>query len=112
MNFTPESLTERTPGLRCEIRAGRRLIPILAGIVQTCARDLGQAVAIEPVPVGGAALPSVTLVLGVELALQQHHAWRLACRVACFCPEARVSVLITGIEEAVESDASARADAA
>jgi hypothetical protein len=38
----------------------------------------------------------LTLHLPAELAVSQHPVWCLACRLACFCPDARVSVLVRG----------------
>lgn len=83
----------------------------LAGIAQTCAGDLAQplqlelnagrstprrrpsrALSLSRAPVD----PVITLRLPAELAAGQHPVWCLACRLACFCPEARVSVLVLG----------------
>lgn len=88
------------PGLRCEIRASKRLAPILASIVQTCAGDLGLLIVVERALAGNAAIPAITLTLPVERMIEPDQTWCLACRVACFCPDARVSVLVTGVPEA------------
>lgn len=40
--------------------------------------------------------PVLTLHLPAELAATQPQVWCLACRLACFCPDARVSVLVLG----------------
>ncbi len=95
--------------MQCEICAPRRLTPILGNIVLTCARDLGQPIHIVAARGDKAAVPVITLVLPAELVIQPHQAWCLACRLACFCPDARVSVLVTGATEAVgrDSDVSA-----
>lgn len=91
MNAPPLS-----PPLRCEISAARRgEARNLADIATTCARDLGVALEVErhdraPGP------SAITLHLPVELAAEQHPVWCLACRLACFCPDARVSVLVEG----------------
>jgi len=82
--------------LRCEVRASKRLAPMLARIVQTCANDLGQPVDTSIEQAGNATVPLVTLILPAEVVVEPHQAWCLACRVACFCPDARVSVLVTG----------------
>jgi hypothetical protein len=67
----------------------------LAQIVATCATDVGIVVetrARAPRKHVGPAL--VTLHLPAEFAANQHPAWCLACRLACFCADARVSVLV------------------
>ncbi|MBE2215118.1 MAG: hypothetical protein IAE82_14685 [Opitutaceae bacterium] len=92
--------------IRCEIHASKRLAPILANIVQTCARDLGQPVAIVATARANATIPVITLVLPVEVVIEPHQAWCLACRVACFCPDARVSVLVTGATEPAAAEVS------
>jgi|SRR5688572_689830 len=73
----------------------------LADIAQACARDLAVPLLVQasiaraekflPHPA-----PVLTLHLPVELAASQHQVWCLACRLACFCPSARVSVLVLG----------------
>lgn len=86
------------PAITCEIRARRAVeSTALASIAQTCARDTGQplVVAIAP-PDLSLREPVVTLRLPAELAASQHQVWCLACRLACFCPDARVSVLVLG----------------
>lgn len=88
--------------IRCEIVApGSAHAAVLAEVAAACARDLGQ-------PLEVAALryrrttreretaPTLTLHLPAELASAQHQVWCLACRLACFCPSARVSVLVLG----------------
>lgn len=67
----------------------------LAHIAETCARETGVAIATRVLPTGGRQ-PTLTLRLPAELAASQHPVWCLACRLACFCPSARVSVLILG----------------
>lgn len=98
--------------LRCRIHASKRLAAILAQIVESCARDLGQSVLVEPGAGGNSAAPTITLVLPAEWVVEQHHAWCLACRLACFCPDARVSVLVTGAVAAGASAPGASATAA
>lgn len=67
----------------------------LAHIATTCARETGVAVVTRVLPAGGRE-QTLTLHLPAELAASQHPVWCLACRLACFCPGARVSVLILG----------------
>jgi hypothetical protein len=67
----------------------------IAKIVATCATDVGVAVqttAHAPRKHVGAA--NITLHLPAEFAADQHPAWCLACRLACFCPDTRVGVLV------------------
>jgi hypothetical protein len=67
----------------------------LAHIVTTCARETGLPVRANLLPAGGRD-QTITLHLPAELAATQHPVWCLACRLACFCPAARVSVFIPG----------------
>ena len=81
----------------CEVTAPRAIeAGALAEIAATCARELGQPLVIKTVvtaqPRGERLL---TLHLPVEYAASQHAVWCLACRLACFCPSARVSVFVS-----------------
>ncbi|WP_138223103.1 hypothetical protein [Nibricoccus aquaticus] len=82
----------------CEIHAPRSSqAAALAEIAAVCARDVGQALIARTLAIGADCVePSLTLHLPVELAEAQHRVWCLACRLACFCPSARVSVLVRG----------------
>ena len=82
--------------LLCEILAPRPQAEALAEIVAVCARDVCLPVKVRTRSYRGAAdeEPLVTLHLPVEAAASQHPVWCLACRLACFCPRARVSVLV------------------
>ncbi len=87
-----------SPVLVCEIHAPDAATGAdLAHIAETCARETGVEVVIRPLPPGGRN-QTLTLRLPVELAAMQHPVWCLACRLACFCPGARVSVLILGTD--------------
>lgn len=82
----------------------------LAEIATACARELGLSLAIKTAAVrakaGPHSTPSVlTLHLPVEQAASQHEVWCLACRLACFCPSARVSVLVLGQSHFQPTDA-------
>lgn len=84
----------------------------LADIAQACARDLGVPLVMQtsvartekthPHPA-----PGLTLHLPVEFAASQHQVWCLACRLACFCTTARVSVLVLGQAFSAESSPAA-----
>lgn len=89
----PESLP-----IICEIHAPRSSqAAALAEIATVCARDVGQPLISRTLAIGADCVePSLTLHLPVELAEAQHRVWCLACRLACFCPSARVSVLVRG----------------
>ena len=81
----------------CEISA-RSAEPLadLELIARLCARDIGQSLVVHAHATTLASEPAViTLHLPVEFAASQHPAWCLACRLACFCPQARVSVLVS-----------------
>lgn len=78
---------------RCEIHAPNSALPDLAAIVRFCAKELGYTLDLLTNEVR-AAEATITLHLSAEEAAAQHPVWCLACRLACFCPNARVSVLI------------------
>jgi len=82
----------------CEILAPRAVdATALGAIAEACARATGQPLIIKPVPVDAPVKePVFTLHLPAEVAASQHEVWCLACRLACFCPQARVSVLVMG----------------
>ncbi len=85
----------------CEISANHlRLASEFARIVRACAEDLGQKISVRIAKitkrVRRPAEPVLTMHLPAELAAAQHPVWCLACRLACFCPTARVSVLVHG----------------
>lgn len=83
----------------CEILAPRAAqAGALAEIATSVARDIGQPVTLKTLKLGPAAgaVPTLTLRLPVALAAAQHQVWCLACRLACCCPSARVSVLVLG----------------
>lgn len=85
-----------SPVLVCEIHAPDAATGAdLAHIAETCARETGVAIVTRVMPAGGRQ-QTLTLHLPAELAATQHPVWCLACRLACFCPGARVSVLILG----------------
>ena len=101
----------------CEILAPRAaLASALAEIAAACAKDVGQAIELKTLRIGPAAKePLLTLHLPAEVAASQHRVWCLACRLACFCPDARVSVLVRGenafAETAVRMDRRKRRSA-
>ncbi len=89
-------MRSRESDIVCEILApDAALAAALGCVVETCARDTAQPVVVRALPCGGPP-PVLTLRLPVELAAGQHQAWCLACRLACFCPDVRVGVLIEG----------------
>ena len=94
----------------CKVIATRpALTAELTRIVRACAKDLGQKISVRTATSSAAAHrsaePVLTLHLPAELAAAQHPVWCLACRLACFCPTARVSVLVHG-ETALRAEAT------
>lgn len=89
-----------TKSILCEIHAPRASeAGALAEIAANLARDVGQPLTVKTLALGGQAAtrePVLTLHLPVELAASQHQIWCLACQLACFCPFARISVLVQG----------------
>lgn len=98
---TPSSSSSST-ALLCEIHTSHASVAqSLQEIAAHCARDLGQTLtfkaALTPRPRrGNPVSSSLTLHLPVELAANQHPIWCLTCRLACFLPDTRVTVLIQG----------------
>lgn len=71
-------------------------VTAIAEVASTCARDVGQALRIARFPIRTQKESVITLHLPADKAASQHEVWCLACRLACFCPEARVCVLVQG----------------
>lgn len=96
--------------ITCEISAADRpMAGALAHIARTCAQDLRQPLRIlQRCGSAPAATPVVTLHLPAALAASQNQIWCLACRLACFCPDARVSVLVSAASEFARPRASRR----
>jgi len=99
MTHTP-ALAPKSPPVVCEIRSTHAAeAGILAEIAKTCARELAQPLLVKTVQAGQRVQdPLITLQLPVEMAATQHEIWCLACRLACFCPSARVSVFVSASE--------------
>ncbi len=107
------SNTAEASSITCEIHAPRSAqAAALAEIATVCARDVGQPLTVRTLAIGQALRePVLTLHLPVELAVAQHRVWCLACRLACFCPTARVSVLVSGASAFLETSAGRRRSA-
>jgi hypothetical protein len=90
--------------LICTVHAAQGAAKDLAEIVRFSAQEIQQPidVLVHETETGPHA---ITLHLLADDAATQHPAWCLACRLSCFCPTARVSVLVVGAEF---STASAR----
>jgi hypothetical protein len=83
-----------TPDIVCVIVAAHPKVAVqLAAITRVCAQDVGQPLVIKS-RVESANASTVTLHLPAAVAIAQHAIWCLACRLACFCPDVRVSVLV------------------
>ncbi len=91
--------------LVCEIHATGSTSGDLERIARFCSDEIGQSMDVLTRDISHGA-PSITLHLPAEQAATQHPVWCLACRLACFCPNARVSVLLRA--EAQFAAASAR----
>lgn len=82
--------------VRCEVLAvSQDAANALRSVVRDCAAELGHDVVISaraPEPFQGFA--TVTLQLSTEAALEAPWVWSLTCRLASFCGDARVSVLV------------------
>ncbi len=77
----------------CEIHATGSTVGDLERIARFCADEIGQSMDVLTREVGGGdAL--ITLHVSAEQAASQHPVWCLACRLACFCPNARVSIFV------------------
>ncbi len=80
--------------LVCDIHAAQAAP--LAEIARALALDVGQPLVVQTharaARISGESV--LTLRLPAALASTQHQVWCLACRLACFCPGTRVSVLI------------------
>jgi len=96
----PAPKKSKTPPVVCEIRSSHASeAGILSEIAKTCARELAQPLLVKTVSSSQRVQdPLITLQLPVEMAATQHEVWCLACRLACFCPSARVSVFVSASE--------------
>ena len=90
-------MIERFIAIRCEILApDDRALLDLGKIAKTCAIDLGINV---PLVIGSPQIKretesAILLKIPKEIAVLNDEIWRLASRIACFCPEIRVSTQI------------------
>jgi len=86
--------------LSCEIYApSKAKAEELSRILNRCAKETSQSVILRShrIPRNERrSTPTITLNLPVEAASTQHLAWCLTCRLTCFCPDVRVSVLVLG----------------
>lgn len=83
------------PAIVCEVLAkNNETAGAIAEIANVCARDVGQPLALQARVDHSAREETLTLHLPAALAAAQHPIWCLACRLACFCPDARVSILV------------------
>lgn len=102
MAFRPDPFPAPMPDpatrIVCEIRAPAASIAAdLGHIAAVCARDVDQPLRMRTLP-RAPGEPTLTLRLPAALAATQHEVWCLACRLACFCPGTRVSVLVLGAD--------------
>ncbi len=84
-----------TNTIQCEILASNEsLRTSLKCIAQTCAIDLGLEQPLNTIEKSTRNEPAVVLSIPAEFAILNDGIWSLARRLACFCPNARVSTCI------------------
>ena len=91
-------MVERFIAIRCEILApdDQKLVD-LGKIAKACAIDLGinvPLVLIGSPQISRETESAILLKIPKEIAVLNDEIWRLASRIACFCPEIRVSTQI------------------
>ena len=91
-------MVERFIAIRCEILApdDRALVDI-GKIAKTCAIDLGiniPLIMVDSHQISRETESAISLKVPQEIAVLNDGIWRLASRIACFCPEIRVSTQI------------------
>ncbi len=82
----------------CEIRADARVGADLAHIVEFCAQETGLTIEVA-IHEARTTEPVLTLHASVDQATSQNPILCLACRLACFCPQARVGMLVHAVEK-------------
>lgn len=91
-------MVEHFMAIRCEILApDDRVLVDLGKIAKTCAIDLGiniPLVLIDSHQISRENESAISLKIPKEIAILNDGIWRLASRIACFCPEIRVSTQI------------------
>ncbi|MEM9157508.1 MAG: hypothetical protein AAGB46_00560 [Verrucomicrobiota bacterium] len=89
---------ESNLSIQCEITAAdQSLRKELKQIARTCAIDLKLAYPIETLersPIAAGNAPEISFSIPAQLALACDAIWDLACRVALFCPNARITTQI------------------
>ena len=87
-------MVERFIAIRCEILApDDRALVDLGKIAKTCAIDLGinvPLILIGSHQISRETESAISLKIPKEIAILNDGIWRLASRIACFCPEIRV----------------------
>ena len=87
-------MVERFIAIRCEILApDDRALVDLGKIAKTCAIDLGinvPLILIDSHQISRETESAISLKIPKEIAVLNDVIWRLASRIACFCPEIRV----------------------
>jgi len=94
------------PLIQCDISATVENTDLMTKIITACANESGAAV--HCTPTVSTDEDTILLHLPVEFAGAQHPVWCLVCRLACYFPSARVSVLVHG-ESAFSSQPSREA---
>ncbi|HEU5080491.1 MAG TPA: hypothetical protein VFT72_14870 [Opitutaceae bacterium] len=89
-------MNESSATLHCDIVApSLGAARVLGKIARACAKDVGVKLQVHAeADLKSSAQKILTLEMSAEMAASQNPAWCLACRLACFCPDTRVSVLV------------------
>jgi len=82
------------PLIQCEIRAPENHTDLMIKTITACAQESEASIHYNTTE--SSEENSILLHLPVDLAGSQHPVWCLVCRLACYFPSARVSVLVHG----------------
>ncbi len=94
------SMIDHSSSIRCEIVSeDEKLRDALVRIAKTCAIDLKLSLPMEMSERTRRATEpeseaKITLSIPAKFALAHDSIWNLACRIACFCPQARITTQI------------------
>ncbi|EDY82612.1 hypothetical protein VDG1235_2235 [Verrucomicrobiia bacterium DG1235] len=92
-----QSVNASNNSIHCEVNSpNTQLAKDLSNIAKSCAIDLKLALPIRTTEktVSGKRSSSITLTFPFEIAVSSDTVWKLASRIACFCPQAKVTAQI------------------
>ena len=93
-------MVNHSPSIRCEVVSeDEKLRTDLSRIAKTCAIDLKLTFPLEMLQRARRldeteTEAEINLSIPAKLALAHDSIWNLACRIACFCPQARITTRI------------------